>query len=183
MARDCPFKCDTVGLPHSVCRDWREGNVCYVEDLTRAPGYSGIPVGEVRPPYHPLPWPPRGGDDERWCREAGRRGIAQPYVNIYKVKSRGGVFDDKYRVYGSVEGVCLAEAGYFENGYKRESIPVAMRRDFGRYEFEIDARADRYPEIRVYNAAGDRQIVRINPDGYYDGFRRDRYAGGPGHEW
>lgn len=32
-SRPCPYKCSLVGIPKSHCRDWREGNVCYIEDL------------------------------------------------------------------------------------------------------------------------------------------------------
>jgi hypothetical protein len=40
----CPYDCTSLGLGKSECRDWREGALCYVEDLRRKssslPGYK-----------------------------------------------------------------------------------------------------------------------------------------------
>lgn len=32
-SRPCPYSCKTEGIVKSQCKDWREGNTCYVEDL------------------------------------------------------------------------------------------------------------------------------------------------------
>jgi hypothetical protein len=36
-SRPCPHSCQSLGLSKSVCKDWREGSLCYVENLTKAP--------------------------------------------------------------------------------------------------------------------------------------------------
>lgn len=33
QSRDCPFSCQSAGIEKTHCKDWREGNICYVEDL------------------------------------------------------------------------------------------------------------------------------------------------------
>lgn len=32
-SRPCPYSCKTQGIRKSVCKDWREGNTCYIDDL------------------------------------------------------------------------------------------------------------------------------------------------------
>ena len=36
-SRACPYSCKSAGLKKGKCRDWREGNRCFVEDLTKKP--------------------------------------------------------------------------------------------------------------------------------------------------
>ena len=88
---------------------------------------------------------------------------------IYRIRPRGGIFSDHYIVIGAIEGVCPIEAGYFEDGRRKEAIPIVTNRAFSRFEFELPIRRDRYPEIRVYNAAGERDIVPVDPDRAYGG--------------
>ncbi len=182
---NCPYKCATVGIPKQDCRDWRDGDYCYIEDLTRSQG-GPVFVGRNTPPppaprYDPEPRrnePPAVSGE---CRDMGGRYLARPRVNLYKVKKSGGMFGDKYRVRGSVEGVCLVEAGYFESGRKKEEIPVAPGPSFHRFEFEVEVRGDRDPEIRVYNVNGDSAFARVEDelddsqrgrDDYGSGYRR-----------
>ncbi len=33
MAHACPFSCATLNIAKSQCRDWREGDLCFVQDL------------------------------------------------------------------------------------------------------------------------------------------------------
>lgn len=40
----CPFSCESQGLTRDKCRDWREGDTCYVEDLRAG--------GQGRARYH-----------------------------------------------------------------------------------------------------------------------------------
>ena len=182
---NCPYKCSLLGIPKQNCRDWRDGDYCYVEDLTRNPGgpqFVGqrppAPVRTPPPQYQPPPIVPPHGSSE--CDNISGGYLARPRANVYKVKKIGNIFGDKYRVSGSVEGLCLVEAGYFERGRKQEDIRVAPVKSFRRFEFEVEARADREPEIRVYNVNGDRDIVsiedEINGDSGrgYDDYDRDR---------
>ncbi len=56
---------------------------------------------------------------------------------------------------GSVEGICLVEAGYFENGGLREKVKINPTRAFRRMNFSFRGRPDQRPEVRVYNVLGD----------------------------
>jgi len=38
----CPFSCADEGLSAEQCREWNMGDVCFVEDLTQAPGHRSM---------------------------------------------------------------------------------------------------------------------------------------------
>lgn len=169
MQRPCPFSCRTEGINKQHCRDWREGNTCYVEDLSRRPQAPAAPAAPRPPaansqtgftPWGGSPYPANDREIEK-CRSD--RYIARPRINVYRAKPTGNFFGDKLKVRGEIEGVCLAEAGYFEAGRKRENIPVNTMRDFRRYEFEVTVRPSERPEVRVYNINGDMDYVQIDP--------------------
>lgn len=169
-SRPCPYSCETRGLPKNLCRDWKEGETCYVEDLSkpsedgasamdsdlgldlpvRKPGGGGL--GGIVPPGN------LSGSEE--CRTLSRSELAPPRVNLEQTGSSGRMFE-RSTIRGSVEGVCIQEAGYFENGRKVEEIPVQTRRQFGRFNFELRARRDRNPEVRVYNTAGESDVIPL----------------------
>lgn len=176
-SRPCPYSCRTQGIPKKDCKDWRQGNVCFIEDLRRppaAPSSGPPPSGGYTPPssYQPPPYQPPApayhGSGE--CEGLDRRDIPEPRVDIERVGGTGNIFGDKYKVRGSVEGVCVAEAGLFEDGRKVQDIPIVTKRSFQRFEFEFKTRLSKDPEIRVYNTAGDRDIAPVSPEGD----RRDR---------
>lgn len=179
--RLCPHNCHGAGIEKRVCRDWREGDVCYVEDLRR-PRQSG-PISIPRPPppppaYNPpssrLPFdraPTTGGE----CEGVSRRDLPRPRVNIHKVRRAGGMFGSKIKVSGSVEGVCLVEAGSYENGRQEDPIRVYPRRTFQRFDFDVYVKGDKNPEIRVYNSAGDSAAMRVEGEDSED--RDDRWYG------
>ena len=174
----CPHSCQTRGIPKNICRDWREGNACYVEDLSQAPGFTNnmpenppprLPRPVDRPVFTPIPRPP-DQDHNVECDPKSDRYIARPRVDIYSIKRTGSFFKDHYKVRGAVEGVCIVEAGYFEKGHKAEEIPTVRTESFRRYEFEVIAQGDRQPEIRVYNLNGDPDVYEIVPDNYDDDY-------------
>jgi hypothetical protein len=105
--------------------------------------------------------------------------ISRPYINIARVRPTGNVFGSKYKVFGSVEGMCLVEAGYFEGGRKVSNIPVAPTRDFRRFEFEVTIRGDEFPELRAYTINGDREVRQLDRSDlegdYRDRREDDRY--------
>lgn len=180
MSRDCPFSCRTEGIDKKHCKDWRVGNRCYVEDLNRSENHPApsIPIAPSNNGQRPVqsqpgfsPWGSSSGylndknnNEYKECRSG--KYLASPRVNVYRTKSSGNIFGDKYKVRGSVEGVCLIEAGYFEYGNKRDNIPVSTSRNFKRFEFEIAVRASEKPEIRVYNINGDMDFIEIDPQQY-----------------
>ena len=101
------------------------------------------------------------GSGNEECRRMDRYDVGQPHVDIGRTKSTGGFFDDKYKVRGTVEGVCLVEAGLFQHGRKVAEIPVTTSRDFRRFEFEVKASVSDDPEIRVYNINGERDVYHF----------------------
>ena len=60
------------------------------------------------------------------------------------------------RLQGYVEGVCLSEAGLFQNGQEQESISVSTLPKFKRFEFDLTVSGGKKREIRVYNTRGGR---------------------------
>lgn len=198
----CPHSCRTLGIPKTDCRDWREGELCYVEDLRRAPLAApsttplprptyGIgrpltsprypPPSQVRPVPRPVPETidPGYQRDRVECERLDRRYIAPPRINIERVKKSGNLFADKVRVYGSVEGVCLVEAGLFEYSKPEEPIRLVTSPEFRRFEFSLQTSRGREPEIRVYNINGDRDIVPLFEDDPYQDSGRDPYYQDP----
>ncbi len=178
-SRPCPYSCVTRGLPKSMCRDWNEGDTCYVEDLTK-PASGGLTGGSSvdKDPLGLDAIAPRGGadtDSHRKPRTSHGRGnatecdglardeIAPPRVNISRDRDSGS-YRNQETVRGSVEGVCVQEAGYFEDGKKVSEIEIETNREFQRFDFEIRIRKDRYPEIRAYNSAGESFILPLYKD-------------------
>jgi len=172
-SRACPYSCETRRLPKSVCRDWQEAETCYVEDLTKpaedntraaddlgleAPvkprrGQQLLEEEEIVPPGE------ISGTEE--CKRLYRNELAPPRVNLETGKGDSRFFD-RSTVKGTVEGICLQEAGYFERGQKVEAISVQTTRQFKRFNFSTRFRRDREPEIRVYNTAGENDIISLS---------------------
>ncbi|MBX7137170.1 MAG: hypothetical protein K1X83_04230 [Oligoflexia bacterium] len=97
--------------------------------------------------------------DEEICRQ--NSSWSSPHVDVQSVEKSGGAFSDRYKVSGTVEGICLAEAGLFENGKLTQRIRLRTAPTLKRYEFSITARLDDVPEIRVYNVNGDRDVYQV----------------------
>lgn len=162
----CPLSCRTLGIDKRHCKDWREGDTCYVEDTryskrpTHRPAPTPVPtLAPIRPPSSINPQSSNhSGPGYTECRRLSRFDIGRPYITIARVRPTGNVFGSKYKVNGSVEGMCLIEAGYFEGERKVSDIPVSPSRDFRRFEFEVTVRGDEFPELRVYTINGDREI-------------------------
>lgn len=38
----CPYTCQMAGVSTNVCKEWRAGDTCYVEDLSQAPGHRSV---------------------------------------------------------------------------------------------------------------------------------------------
>jgi hypothetical protein len=170
----CPNSCSTNGLAKNVCRDWREGNVCYVEDLTRPPGYTNLVTSNpVYPGASHYPnFPNNGNGSVSSCNGAY---VPRPNIDIHSIKKTGNLFKSYYKVRGTVEGKCITEAGYFEDGRRETIIPTVVTPDFRRFEFEVKIRADRDPEIRAYNTQGERDVYEIEDSDRRDDWDDDRY--------
>jgi len=181
IVSNCPFNCASAGLRRADCRDWMEGNSCYVEDLTRAPGFEDrrpTPV-PTRIPTTSRPQPEGNQAGVQECRRLDR--IPPPRISIERVRPTGNYFGDKLKVAGTIEGICLVEAGAVQEGRRVRSIPIQTQRDFRRYDFEVVVEQGEYPEIRVWAINGERAIRPINgrggEPGRYDPEEYDRYGG------
>lgn len=38
----CPYSCRQARLPKDACREWQEGGLCHVEDLSQPPGHRSM---------------------------------------------------------------------------------------------------------------------------------------------
>lgn len=90
-----------------------------------------------------------------------RRDLPRPRVEIHDVRRTGNVFGDKVKVRGVIEGVCISEAGLFEEGRLVRSIPTASGPRFQRFEFEVTTHLGYAPEVRAYNTAGGRDVAGV----------------------
>jgi len=54
--RRCPFSCRTEGISKDHCRDWRHGNICYVQDTWGGRARLAPPAVS----FYPAPIPYRG---------------------------------------------------------------------------------------------------------------------------
>jgi len=133
------------------------------------------------------------------CQQVTREHIAPPRIFVYQLRKSGSPYVDTFRVSGTFEGACLSDAGYFERGHKVKDIRLTTSRDFQSFDFNVQVERGDFPEIRVYNTAGDSDIYRVelpsyqtqypkNPqrydqyergDGYYADRRDDYYATSP----
>jgi len=39
---ECPYSCESAGVPSSLCQDWSDGVKCYVEDFTQVAGHRSM---------------------------------------------------------------------------------------------------------------------------------------------
>lgn len=173
-SRPCPYSCRTQGIPKKHCRDWKENGLCYIEDLRKQPN----PVQQTQPPGTSIIQtpavvqrpgsgiaPPYGGSSGLVeCQNTRRNQIAPPYVNISRVSRSGNFFKNKYRIYGSIEGICLVDVGAFEDGRKIHTIQVPTSKTFQRVDFDVQVDGDRNVEIRAYNVHGERAVYTLNPN-------------------
>ncbi|MCB0331360.1 MAG: hypothetical protein KDD70_16935 [Bdellovibrionales bacterium] len=166
----CPYSCKTQGIPKKRCKDWREGERCYVEDLSRAPARieSISPVqtnGEKRAKDISTGKTVFGNGsvgkrDER-CQGKAPYELAEPIIDIIRSSKSGKRSPETYQVDVSIEGVCLVDAGYYEEGRIVRKFPLETIQSFKKFFFTFTARAKNRPEIRVYNSAGERSSVPV----------------------
>ncbi len=93
--------------------------------------------------------------DNRICR-AGNSYLAPPHVDIISTKRLGSLSARRFKVTGTVEGICLVDAGLFEDGKKVQNINICTTPELSRFQFTAIVRSDHAPEIRAYNSNGER---------------------------
>lgn len=171
---ECPYRCEQAGLKREMCRDYRREGWCVVEDLGN-PRQTNFVLPRRYQVAAPTPQTQQtrliGGttpnsprheaasEMQRKCNS--KRFIPAPLVNISKVKSTGSIFGNRLKVFGSVEGVCLSNAGVFQNNSPKSVINIVTRDRFDRFNFKVIVNGDEDPQVRVYNVQGNYDIVPI----------------------
>lgn len=56
-SRRCPYDCSTERIPKDLCRDWRDGDTCYLQDMRSSPD------NDMRGRYDPSQDPDRYRSD------------------------------------------------------------------------------------------------------------------------
>ncbi len=184
---DCPYSCTTEGIPLSDCRDWRNGNICFVEDLRKPSSFPGVIVPRTDPSRR-RERPPGARDPDleyrrerdqlrtpelAACDQLNPNDITRPKIFIERVVPKSLRTGNKMTILGAIEGVCLVEGGYFENGERVQNFPVVSEREFNRFPFELRTDGRFKAEIRVYNSAGKSDIIEIRPNGAYKHLRQE----------
>ena len=124
-----------------------------------------------------------GGVGVGECQSLRAGEVAPPRVYISRVTPAGGGFSQRVRVQGTIEGVCLSDAGIFEGGRKLETISVRAQRRMQRYDFDVQGNSNGGAEIRVYNSAGEGDAAPVRPvalpnNGGFGGFTGGFSLGG-----
>ena len=99
--------------------------------------------------------------DDGTCQSIAGRDISPPRISVFRVKERAPESEGMFRISGSIEGVCISEAGYFEKGIKKQPIATSKTRSFRRFEFEIEARLEDKPEIHATNVTGETESIPV----------------------
>jgi hypothetical protein len=157
----CPFNCKTLGLNSTNCREWVNKKRCFVHDLTKGPYkiQTKKKIKQTKPSKTP-----RQLDHTmiQACKYIDPYYIQTPRVNIISAKRQAPYFRGLVSVKGYIDGACIVDANYFEDGERVLSLPIETTRTYQRFDFSLTVPADKKTEIRVYNALNQRASVRIN---------------------
>ncbi len=97
----------------------------------------------------------------RSCQFQSASAIGAPSLTVREVKPSAGVYQGMFKVRGSVEGVCLQEAGAWKDGRRSQLIRVATMRRFQRFPFEVRAKVGEELELRATNTAGETVRLKV----------------------
>lgn len=106
-----------------------------------------------------------GGYDEGMlerCRNNTR--IKRPRIDIGDVRPSGGMFSGKYRIEGSVRGICVEEAGYFEGGRLKKAFNFPLSDNYRREEFSVQVRGGKRGEIRITSVNGQEDSIMVDDE-------------------
>ncbi|MCO6431438.1 MAG: hypothetical protein J5J00_11305 [Deltaproteobacteria bacterium] len=178
----CPFSCQSVGMKGDSCNEWRAGDRCYVRIFTDDDGRQSEP--SVRPTNTPKPvaTAPSGKEKRasRWspeqlkkikqrenlvaCERIHSRYQIKPQIKLNSNKDAGYLKQGRYVAKIMISGMCLRNAGYFEDGKLIQPLEIPISTQYGTYSFTVTYRVDAKPEIRLYPISGTRIAFKLAPE-------------------
>lgn len=97
------------------------------------------------------------------CQKLAKKKRRPPIINLLRA-----VEDEKnpsmYTIFGTIDGVCLKEAGYYEQGELQKAINLTTSPYYQSISFTLTARKGRTPEIRVGTITGDGRSSPVDLD-------------------
>ena len=94
-------------------------------------------------------------DAQRRCQEINPR---RPDFNIRGVYPSGR----EAEVSGTLEGECIDEAGYYEDGRLRERISFPFADRMERRDFRVRIDPNSRGELRAYTKGGEREVLPVD---------------------
>ena len=148
------------------------------EVLVESVEVTYVPVQDPQPPIPPRdsnvnnntspprPWTPSPDDSPgnsavKACRRIRSR---PPVITIDNFEPTGDRYSEQYRVEGTIQGQCIEEVGYYERGRVREPIRFPLDERFIRRQFQLRVDSRQRPEIRVYTADGQQEVVDLESE-------------------
>ena len=90
-------------------------------------------------------------DNMNACLDMNPDNLQAPLISVYNTKQSSAFKGGKYQVEGVIEGVCIKEAGLYENGKRIVKFPLETSPYYKRFKFQIEIAEDNNPEIRAFN--------------------------------
>jgi hypothetical protein len=188
VAGKCSLTCKSAGFTSKHCREWRNGDKCYVQaldhnDQTADNKTANNATSRAKPAASPSAVPDiaakisgiRSLTPEQKERMAARGEIEKcekihpvyqipSSVKIESLKDAGYTQHGKFSVKGSVRGMCIKAAAFYVDGELMEQLPVKPSTRYQSFPFQLTFRSDTQSEIRVYPVVGERNVVRLKPE-------------------
>ena len=161
-SRRCPFNCRTEKIPAEECRTWSENGICFIEDFRRPPRITAAPYN----PFENNTNITSARSDYSDCKWLNKLDMPRTQINILSMEKTGPEKSDTYKIKGSIQGLCLADAVYFEYDRPIKKIPVVLRAKHAIFDFDLLIKANRQPSLRIYNIFGYLDTLQIDPESY-----------------
>ena len=88
--------------------------------------------------------------------------IQSPRIDVSRIQAVGSLFAGHFKVEGSVAGLCVEEAGYYEKGKLKERIQFPLSDQYKRLDFNVRVRTGERGEIRVFTSDGLDQTISVD---------------------
>lgn len=96
------------------------------------------------------------------CKTINPQFLTKPKITITSF-TRPSLLSKTYHVEGYIDGVCVREAGYYENGERLIKFPLKTSRAYSKYPFKLDVKLENKPEIRAFNVNWGRVAKMLEP--------------------